>query len=101
MQGTTIVCADSAFEQLVKPPKTVGGKSNILTIEISFKISFLAKFICPNSTCHRELGVVILLQRNVFGYVLQITALKFIFNSEKEPRFFKKWSLYQGHIEPL
>jgi hypothetical protein len=29
LQGTTIVCADSAFEHLVKPPKTVGCKYNI------------------------------------------------------------------------
>jgi len=84
LQGTTVVCVDSAFEQLVKPPKSAG-----------------AKFVCPNSTCHRELGIVILLHRNVPAYALQITSLKFFINNEKEPRLFKKWSLYQGYMEPL
>jgi hypothetical protein len=65
------------------------------------KILFLAKFVCPNSTCHRELGGVILLSRNIPAYALQITALKFFMNGEKEPHLFKKWSLYQGHMEAL
>ena len=28
LQGTTIVCADAAFEKLINPPKTAGGKSS-------------------------------------------------------------------------
>jgi hypothetical protein len=26
LQGTSVVCTDQSFEDLVKPPKTVGGK---------------------------------------------------------------------------
>ena len=60
-----------------------------------------AKFLCPNPTCQRELGGVILLSRNEPAYALQITSLKFVMNSIEEPRLFKKWSLYQGYIEQL
>ncbi len=101
LQGTTIVCIDSAFEQLVNPPKSAGGNGDSFFKIIHFKILFLAKFVCPNPTCHKELGGVILLSRNVPAYALQITALKFFMNDEKEPRLFKKWSQYEGYMEPL
>ncbi|CAF2758274.1 unnamed protein product [Rotaria sp. Silwood2] len=84
LQGTTVICVDPAFELLVKPPKTVA-----------------EKFVCPNKTCHKELGGVILLPRYTPGYALQITSLKFLIGDEKTPRLFKKWSQYQGYIEPL
>ena len=64
-------------------------------------MNFLAKFLCPNTTCHRELGGMILLSRNIFACVFQISALKFFFKGEIEPRLFKKWSLYPGHMETL
>ncbi|UJR31193.1 hypothetical protein I4U23_018699 [Adineta vaga] len=83
-QGTTVICKDPAFEQLVNLPKSPG-----------------AKFVCPNPTCQRELGGVILLSRNDPAYALQITALKFIANQSKEPCLYKKWSQYQGYIKPL
>jgi hypothetical protein len=63
--------------------------------------SILAKFICPNTTCHRELGVVVLLSRSVPAYALHITSLKFFMNGDDNPRLFKKWSQYQGDMELL
>jgi hypothetical protein len=100
LQGTTVVCVGPAFEQLVKPPKTAGGNKDSI-IKIDIQIFVLAKFVCPNSACHRELGGVVLLLRNTPAYALQITAVKFFMNDEKEPRLFKKWSLYQGYMKPL
>ncbi|CAF3376015.1 unnamed protein product [Rotaria socialis] len=84
LQGTTIVCLDPAFEKLVNPPKSAG-----------------EKVVCPNRTCHRELGAVILLSRNAPGYALQISSLKFFIGNEMLPRLFKKWSQYQGYMQPL
>ncbi|CAF1045185.1 unnamed protein product [Rotaria sordida] len=84
LQGTTVICVDPTFEQRVKPPKSLG-----------------ERFVCPNKTCHKELGGVILLSRNTPGYALQITSLKFLIDDEQTPRLFKKWSQYQGHMEPL
>jgi hypothetical protein len=64
-------------------------------------VPFLAKFVCPNSACHKELGAVIILNRNNPGYALQIAALKFLYANEKEAQIVKKWSLYRGTIKPL
>ena len=74
---------------------------HFVKLDFSDEKNLLAKFVCPNPTCHRELGVVILLLRNTPAYALQITAVKFFFKGEKEPRLYKKWSLYQGYLEPL
>lgn len=67
----------------------------------NFLFSFLEKFNCPNTACHRELGVVILLSRNTPAYALQITSLKFLMNDLEQAQLYKKWSLYPGHIKSL
>ncbi|CAF1411589.1 unnamed protein product [Rotaria sp. Silwood1] len=84
LQGTTVICVDPTFEQFVKPPKALA-----------------EKVVCPNKACHKELGTVILLSRNVPGYALHITSLKFLVGDEETPRLFKKWSQYHGYLEPL
>ncbi|CAF0876492.1 unnamed protein product [Adineta steineri] len=83
LQGSTIVCVDSEFERLVNPRNSAGEKFN-----------------CPNKTCHKELGVVVLLSRNSPAYALHITALKFFMNDKNEPVLFKKWSQYHGFMKP-
>ncbi|CAF1036493.1 unnamed protein product [Adineta steineri] len=83
LQGSTIVCVDSEFERLVNPSNSAGEKFN-----------------CPNKTCHKELGVVVLLSRNSPAYALHITALKFFMNDKNEPVLLKKWSQYHGFMKP-
>lgn len=63
--------------------------------------AFKEKVLCPNPTCHKELGIVILLSRGAPASALHITSLKFLIDKEDTPRLFKKWSQYQGHIESL
>lgn len=94
LQGSTVVCVDPYFESHVKPPQT--RDSNIVFyLHSSFEfVSIIGKIICPQATCQREIGNVIILQKTQPGYVLQITALKFYFYGEVEPQIFKKWGLY-------
>ena len=90
------------FKALNKPlVLTVHGMAMFTLPLDTFYFSFSDKIVCPDTTCHKEIGAVILLSRNVPGYVLSISSLKFRGTHEKITEIYKKWSLYRGTITPL